>query len=216
MIHFPILNIWYFFYVLLMVNEICKSLYPVFIFIVHTVPLHANLGLYKEGHICFFSWVSCFDVLVETFPKITACCSNAEMIQKWCHAVWAWQDIYPDRGGKKKEKGQVWCQQLFLVNCSFVMIKKAIEGEKESWKYTQLVLAFKIKRRAFRWNVTSVTPLDSSITVCPSRPLSQCRGRMTNTETIDNRQGWANPCCVEFQTFRWGVVPERADWWALT
>lgn len=35
-------------------------------------------------------------------------------------------------GGKKKEKGQVWCQQLFLVNCSFVMFKKAIEGEKES------------------------------------------------------------------------------------
>lgn len=65
-----------------MVNEICKSLYPVFIFIVHSVPLHANLGLYKEGHICFFSCVSCFDVLVETFPKITACCSNAEMIQK--------------------------------------------------------------------------------------------------------------------------------------
>lgn len=53
-------------------------------------------------------------------------------------------------GGKKKEKGQVWCQQLFLVNCSFVMIKKAIKGEKESWKYTQLVLAFKIKKEGLQ------------------------------------------------------------------
>lgn len=37
-----------------MVNQICKSLYSVFIFIVHSVPIYANLGLYKEGHICFF------------------------------------------------------------------------------------------------------------------------------------------------------------------
>lgn len=42
-------------------------------------------------------------------------------------------------GGKKKEKGQVWCQQLFLVNCSFVMIKKAIEGERVLKIYTACV-----------------------------------------------------------------------------
>lgn len=32
---------------------------------------------------------------------------------------------------KRKKKGQVWCQQLFLVNRFFVMIKNAVGGEKE-------------------------------------------------------------------------------------
>lgn len=48
--------------------------------------------------------------------------------------------------------------------------------------------------------------------ICPSLYASKPRSaRMMNTEAGDNRQGWANPCCVEFQTFRWGVVPRRAN-----
>lgn len=79
-----------------------------------------------------------FDVLVETFPKITTCWSYAGMIQEWCHAVWVWTDICRDK--EKKKKGQ----SLVPAAVFSEMFLYGDWKQEELWKHLQRVLALKM------------------------------------------------------------------------